>query len=137
MVILSAVPPQEQAKFGANRAAADHHRARGDLGERSRLAVGPERDAVQTVNGRDERLRPGRDDQVIGGQRPAVDFDLALAGDPRRALDHGRAGLLIALDMVAVVEVADHDVAVVTGRGPVELRTGHALGPVDLAFGFR
>ncbi len=74
---------------------------------------------------------------MVGGDLLAGDLDAPrVAGDqPGGALDDGGALLLVAGDLRGVVEVADHVVAVVTQRGPVQLRGGQAGGITGLGAG--
>ncbi len=67
-------------------------------------------------------------DAGVPGQRTAAGLIAQVLS--RHPLHHGRPLLLIAGDLVAVVEVADQLVADV---GPVQLRAAHTGGPVHIA----
>jgi len=66
---------------------------------------------------------------VLGIQGAAVDVDGAWSRELGAALDDGDTHLGVALDLGAVVKVANHVVAVVPQLRPVQAGGGHALGP--------
>jgi len=73
---------------------------------------------------------------VFGLERPPVDLHSTRTCQTGGALDDGGAGLLVSADLLGVVEVADHVVAVVTERRPFEVGRGQARHPAGLRPGF-
>jgi len=69
---------EELAELDSYRFAADHEDAAGDFPQRGGLTVCPHRHVLCALDGRDARVRPGRDDDMLGGQDPPVDVYLAL-----------------------------------------------------------
>jgi hypothetical protein len=70
----------------ADRPAAEHEQAARDGLEAGRLAVGPDAvELAQAGDGRNERLGPGRHDNVLGGVARAIDLDDAQPGEPAAA----------------------------------------------------
>src|SRR5690606_11619198 len=73
----------------------------------------------------------GGKDDVFGSELPAVDVDVAGAGQAGGALDDRGALLAVAVGLGGIVQVADHVVAVVAYLRPVEggpLETGGVGG---------
>ncbi len=128
---------EELAELDADRAAAEDHDARRQGLERRRLAVGPVAGVCEAVDRRDARVAAGGDDDPLRFQCPAVDIDTAGAGDPRFASNDGHSLPLVAGDLAAVVEVADHVVAVLGDLRPLDLRLGDACCSAGVEAGFR
>jgi len=70
---------------------------------------------------------------MVGFQQLPAGLHPAGPGDPGGALDDRGPGLLPALDLGGVVEVADHVVVVVAQPRPVNVGGGHPGGPAGLA----
>jgi len=70
---------------------------------------------------------------VVGQQRLPVDLDAAGPGQPAGAFDDGGAVALVAGDLLGIIEVADHEVAVVADRRPRQVGPVQAEGAVGLA----
>ena len=75
---LAAEPANGLRHLDADRPAAEHEQAARDGLHAGRLAVGPDAiELAQPRHGRDDRLRAGRDDDVLGRVAHAVDLDHA------------------------------------------------------------
>src|SRR5919108_743317 len=98
--------------------------------ERGCLAVGPVARLLETSDRRHLGVAAGRDHDAVGLEQLAVNLDAPGTGDARLGLEDPDAVALVAGDLVAVVEVADHVVAVLGHLAPGLLRGGGAGGAV-------
>jgi len=84
---LRAGPRVDRGEFAAGRAAAQDSRRARVTGSGQGLAAGPGQvtQPVQPAGGRDDRHRPGGDDQVLVPDLPVPDLDGARSGRPGKA----------------------------------------------------
>jgi hypothetical protein len=78
--------------------------------------------------GGDDRVGSGGDDDCVCLEHAPVCLDASGTGDPARLLGHSDAALLVASDLLRVVVVRDHVVAVRGEARPVECGRSDAGG---------
>ena len=83
---------EELRELRADRSAAQHCEARGNLVRRGRLEVCPVVDRVEAVHLRNRRPGARRDDETVVGQLGAVDLDDPRPGDASLAAELERSG---------------------------------------------
>ena len=104
-------PAHDLRHLDTDRPTAEYEQAARDGRHRGRLAIGP--DALELAEARDrrhDRLRAGRDHDVLGGVAHAVDLDHARPGEPAVATQQGDARARQPALLAGVGVVRDHEV---------------------------
>lgn len=120
---------EELAQLNTDGPSTDDHDARRQFLDSRRFAVRPVARLLNAIDRRDARVAAGGDHDPIGFQNRPSDLHASRAGDPRVAAEHLHALVSVAALLLAVVEIADHEITVLSHLRPVRARlrdTRHA-----------
>jgi hypothetical protein len=125
------------AEFDTNGATANHDNATGNFGQGGGFTVSPCADLVNTVDRRDHGVGSCGDDDVVGLDALPVYFHTPEPQQSPCTLEDSGPLVGVTLHLVAVIELTDHGVAVLSQFGPVELWLTHTRGSAacGLCFG--